>query len=518
MLRRSIHRVLLIVGIQMIFLAFAVLGAAAPQHQAACPGFETRLEVGIEARVMPGTPNNIRAQANVDATRVGQIPAGAVFTVLDGPQCNGGITWWYVNYNGVTGWTAEAAGSEQFLEPMPPLGTGGAGSGTGGNTSGDGRLLPEDIVSGLAFSGMGGGGGDVAPTHICRAEFVRYLEANLSAEYDTTISRGVGAVALGFETYRVVGEFENLPINVYSDGDLISDVDMLDPSQLTTKFNFAPAICIVGDAASDGAASSVSAVAPDGTAYSPIVQRLDGVDQVQLPIEAYYTPGIWTLEANDFSVRINTVLNPVTRGATQWRDTGAGGVLFYVVFGGYQPNEDIVFATELGDVVRVRTNQRGYAGYAFPNDGGYRLTLTAIVPSSGRNVYSEPLSVPQRARPDYNIPASVMREVLYNLTYQRGTFDPFSWTCPGSDAPSLRIFGYARVVTDTVNVRRDPNTNSPVEARLTTGDRVQVSEGVECSDGMTWWSVYGTVGGQFFSGWASQGDAREDFFVFDGMS
>jgi hypothetical protein len=49
---------------------------------------------------------------------IGQIPGGTVFVVVSGPQCVSGYAWWQVNYNGVTGWTAEGQGNDYWLEPV----------------------------------------------------------------------------------------------------------------------------------------------------------------------------------------------------------------------------------------------------------------------------------------------------------------------------------------------------------------------------------------------------------------
>jgi uncharacterized protein YraI len=67
--------------------------------------------------VTPGLPNNLRSQPTQTAERLLRIPAGATFSVLAGPQCGDGYTWWQVEYNGTTGWTAEGGGDEYWVEP-----------------------------------------------------------------------------------------------------------------------------------------------------------------------------------------------------------------------------------------------------------------------------------------------------------------------------------------------------------------------------------------------------------------
>ncbi len=70
-------------------------------------------------RVTPGLPNNLRSQPSINGPLIGQIPGGAVFTVLAGPLCDpAGIAWWQVNYNGLVGWTGEGQGTAYGVEPV----------------------------------------------------------------------------------------------------------------------------------------------------------------------------------------------------------------------------------------------------------------------------------------------------------------------------------------------------------------------------------------------------------------
>ncbi|MDX1992596.1 MAG: SH3 domain-containing protein [bacterium] len=80
----------------------------------------TRLTVEIQGRVVPGLPNNVRAEPNTSAALVGEIPGGGVFTVVAGPQCDAtGLVWWQVDFDGLIGWTAEGANGQYFIEPAP---------------------------------------------------------------------------------------------------------------------------------------------------------------------------------------------------------------------------------------------------------------------------------------------------------------------------------------------------------------------------------------------------------------
>jgi hypothetical protein len=87
-----------------------------------------RLAAGGSGQVTPGLPNLLRAQPwrGMDSLILGRIPAGGVFSVISGPQCdNEGRYWWQVNYNGVTGWTAEGEYGVYWLQPVginpPPV-------------------------------------------------------------------------------------------------------------------------------------------------------------------------------------------------------------------------------------------------------------------------------------------------------------------------------------------------------------------------------------------------------------
>ncbi|MCC7452392.1 MAG: hypothetical protein IT324_33630, partial [Anaerolineae bacterium] len=79
------------------------------------------LTMGGQGRVLPGTPNNLNSKPSrpsLDSTsqKLASIPGGGMFTVLEGPVCNQGITWWKVNYNGTEGWTGESD-TKYWVEP-----------------------------------------------------------------------------------------------------------------------------------------------------------------------------------------------------------------------------------------------------------------------------------------------------------------------------------------------------------------------------------------------------------------
>lgn len=91
------------------------------QAQDACP--QTRLTAGGQAVVTPGAANRVRDTPSTSGTQVGEIPGGAAFTVLEGPECSGGFLWWRVSYEGAEGWTVEGNTSGYFVNPVVEGGT-----------------------------------------------------------------------------------------------------------------------------------------------------------------------------------------------------------------------------------------------------------------------------------------------------------------------------------------------------------------------------------------------------------
>ncbi len=104
---------------------FAVTVRAMTVTQIGCAGtLPTRLIVRERARVSPtgdDSPLNVRSAAGTNADRIGNIPIGGVFYVLDGYVCTPRYTWYQVAYQGIVGWVAEGDNSVYFTEPYPPL-------------------------------------------------------------------------------------------------------------------------------------------------------------------------------------------------------------------------------------------------------------------------------------------------------------------------------------------------------------------------------------------------------------
>jgi hypothetical protein len=95
-------------------------GAANPGSSACPENVPPRLVTGQQAQIISGLGANvIRTQPRKGSASavIGSIPEGGQFTVLQGPTCGDGITWWLVDYEGVVGWTGESEGQTYWAEP-----------------------------------------------------------------------------------------------------------------------------------------------------------------------------------------------------------------------------------------------------------------------------------------------------------------------------------------------------------------------------------------------------------------
>ncbi|MBL8120084.1 MAG: SH3 domain-containing protein [Anaerolineae bacterium] len=108
-------RFLIILGLVIT----ALVPALAQEAQPAC-ALAPRLQSGDWGKVAATFTLNHRAEPGLSAARIGQIPAGDVFRVLDGPVCADGYVWWQLAYDGRQGWTAEgeAANDDYWLQPL----------------------------------------------------------------------------------------------------------------------------------------------------------------------------------------------------------------------------------------------------------------------------------------------------------------------------------------------------------------------------------------------------------------
>jgi hypothetical protein len=81
---------------------------------------ESFLIIAERGQVTKGEGNetlNLRSGPGTEYRIIEKIEQLETFFVLEGPQCNGGYTWFQINYNGRTGWIAEGNADLYFAEP-----------------------------------------------------------------------------------------------------------------------------------------------------------------------------------------------------------------------------------------------------------------------------------------------------------------------------------------------------------------------------------------------------------------
>ncbi|MCC6613323.1 MAG: hypothetical protein IT320_07575 [Anaerolineae bacterium] len=121
---------------------------SSPTAPAPACGLPSRLYAGGSGRVTrtPNLPNTVRTGPGIGGTtRVGQIPVGGEFSILGGPVCASDARWWwYVNYRGLVGWTAEGDSNTQtyWLEPITYSPTPACALPTRLIVGGNGRVTP----------------------------------------------------------------------------------------------------------------------------------------------------------------------------------------------------------------------------------------------------------------------------------------------------------------------------------------------------------------------------------------
>lgn len=99
------------------------LTATLTENPTYCSGAPPSIvQVGIQARVTlsDGTPLPLRVRDMPGGAFLLSMEEGTTFSVIGGPQCQGGFTWWQVRTpNGTTGWSAEGDLNTYFMEPAP---------------------------------------------------------------------------------------------------------------------------------------------------------------------------------------------------------------------------------------------------------------------------------------------------------------------------------------------------------------------------------------------------------------
>ncbi|MBZ0318915.1 MAG: hypothetical protein K8L91_21045 [Anaerolineae bacterium] len=83
------------------------------------PVLSPRLTVGTSAIVLPDLgANNLRREPSIEAESVGTIPPDTTFEIIGGPVCVDDTVWWYADYEGVQGWTAEGQAPDYWVAPV----------------------------------------------------------------------------------------------------------------------------------------------------------------------------------------------------------------------------------------------------------------------------------------------------------------------------------------------------------------------------------------------------------------
>jgi hypothetical protein len=75
-----------------------------------------RLSVGLDAQVSPDDLLVVRAEPYTGSV-LGRVPPAAGVVIIEGPKCAGGVIWWMVTSNQVSGWVVES-----LLKPCPEEG------------------------------------------------------------------------------------------------------------------------------------------------------------------------------------------------------------------------------------------------------------------------------------------------------------------------------------------------------------------------------------------------------------
>gem|GEM_PF-2615139 len=86
-----------------------------PQCDGSLP---SRLIAGQNGKIITNPPNRIRENPSTSSEILGEIPINEQFSILRGAVCEDGFTWWFVNYNGIEGWTAESNQESYWIEPI----------------------------------------------------------------------------------------------------------------------------------------------------------------------------------------------------------------------------------------------------------------------------------------------------------------------------------------------------------------------------------------------------------------
>jgi hypothetical protein len=479
----------LIVAVCVVLFCVSGLFLAYGQSGSACAGFASRLQVGTIARVLPGDPNNIRALPSSGAERVGQIPAGASFTVIGGPTCADNLTWWQVNFNGIIGWTAEAAANGVYwLEPVS------GGSGGGGSPS---DALPGDVLAGIAFPA---GGGET---------FIESSCFTISGEIFVALENGVGIFEnAGSYERSSTGEFIFVRREGFPNGTTFRLLEGEPTVEIGLGRGFdayrAPALCARGNYSAD----DVRVIPPSGVLAefeAAIInpQSVPDLIEAHLPVEAYLIPGMWRMEIGTFS--INYEVLPVHEPTyVIYGDFGGGFAAFNEI---ESPNDmqTLLLGYEPNSQIAVIDNREGRARIIPTDSVGNVFAprfVWAIVPESGQPVtLLHGLIVEHSAH--FFIPEVYAAQIIYDVVWRGINTDLETWTCPGAPPMRLDPNKVTRVLR-SMSMYAAPDFGAQVIRSYQSGDEIRgVTFTTACGENTAWWqlSLYNGETFTFTDGW-----------------
>lgn len=445
--------------------------ASADALEEVCADFDSRVQVEDYAQVT-SPALNIRNTPGVDAKRLRDpLTPGTLIHVDAGPECVDNYTWWQVTVDGLQGWVAEGNSDVYFLsEPVDPdqiepVSDGG----TRGDVNPNPPLSPLD-------GRPGGGNYDSA----CEG-----IDDNLVASDPATSS--------------------------YVDsGALVIFTPSLNMLEVDT-----PAICLGRSYAPNG---SEIAIAPNGTRYPPsIMTSYDDEDgafryaAVQLPADAFFQFGTWTLQVDGFGLSIDVRAPEHPYVLYTFLDDGM------MIVGGLRPHERFI-ASGTGD----EDDTTRYFQAQADSDGSFviplrrlpwyddlpeydtnslyaSVTRTDIIGQEGSFVTLEGVSVqdPVTEYEWFRIPvreaAPLMQQLIWGGQYSQADAEALlqDWTCP--DAAPIRLNRNenesAAAVGNAQRIYSRPSLNSQVREVVQAGDTMFLLGGVECADNGVWWET-----------------------------
>lgn len=432
------------------------------QTSGACAGFKTRVEAGDTARVIPNTSrNNLRSRASTSSQLLDQILPGEEFEIISDPQCANDITWWRVDYAGITGWIGEGTNEEYWIEPywIEPY------NNTNVSNNSQSRRNAPTVLSGILFTGGGGG----SYSEACGDDYENFYGDN-----ETTVV------------------FQHQPVQNRNNIIIDSFPDIV-YGMATNASSYMPAIC------STEPLETAITISPDGAELPATIKNNNNKLSIQLPFIAYSQPGQWTLRFNDVTATIDVLR------------LDSPQILFdydKVLLSGFAPNEDIVIifhSTSGYEVFEVKVNQTGqYLGEIENTFSSLYLALSfkAAVGSQNHVIVHIGLGVAAGSY-DKNLifmDESEIKDFFYAIFWNDGKLG--NTHCQGFLESQLSIGQNGRVIPGQANnVRTDADINAVSVGQVDGAEEFTTIYGPVCADDMAWWLVdAGNI-----VGWTSEG-------------